>query len=48
MVSKPKPNAEVGCSEGNYAAYIEDLKRRKGRADADEPRRIAYKKLVRA
>jgi len=33
--------------EGNYQAYIEDLKRRKG-ADADQPHRIAYKKLVRA
>jgi hypothetical protein len=34
-------------SERNYQAYIEDLKRRKG-ADADQPHRIAYKKLVRA
>jgi sulfate-transporting ATPase len=33
-------------SEGNYGAYIEDLKRRKG-ADADQPHRIKYKKLVR-
>ena len=31
---------------GNYGAYLEDLKRRKG-PDADQPRRIAYKKLVR-
>jgi hypothetical protein len=29
----------------NYQSYIEDLKRRKG-ADADQPHRIAYKKLV--
>ncbi len=34
-------------SEGNYQSYIEDLKRRKG-ADADQPHRIAFKKLVRA
>ena len=33
-------------SEGNYQGYIEDLKRRKG-AEADQPHRIAYKKLVR-
>jgi energy-dependent translational throttle protein EttA len=33
--------------EGNYQAYIEDLKKRKG-PDADQPHRIAYKKLVRA
>ena len=31
---------------GNYGAYLEDLKRRKG-PDADQPKRIAYKKLVR-
>jgi ATP-binding cassette ChvD family protein len=40
-------NSEVVWFEGNYQAYIEDLKRRKG-ADADQPHRIAYKKLVRA
>jgi hypothetical protein len=34
-------------SEGNYQAYIEDLRRRK-RPDADQPHRVAYKKLVRA
>jgi hypothetical protein len=34
-------------SEGNYRSYMEDLKRRKG-ADADQPHRIAYMKLVRA
>ncbi len=33
--------------EGNYGAYIEDLKRRKG-PDADMPTRITYKKLVRS
>ncbi len=39
-------DSEVVWHEGNYASYIEDLKRRKG-ADADQPHRIAYKKLVR-
>ena len=33
--------------EGNYQSYIEDLKKRKG-ADADQPHRVQYKKLVRA
>jgi hypothetical protein len=32
--------------EGNYQAYKEDLKRRKG-VDADQPHRIKYKALVR-
>jgi ATP-binding cassette ChvD family protein len=40
-------NSEAMWFEGNYQAYIEDLKKRKG-ADADQPHRIAYKKLVRA
>jgi sulfate-transporting ATPase len=40
-------DSEVVWFEGNYQAYIEDLKKRKG-ADADQPHRIAYKKLVRA
>jgi ATPase subunit of ABC transporter with duplicated ATPase domains len=40
-------NSEVVWYEGNYQAYIEDLKKRKG-ADADQPHRIAYRKLVRA
>jgi hypothetical protein len=35
-----------GLFEGNYGAYIEDLKKRKG-PDADQPHRIKYKKLVR-
>jgi sulfate-transporting ATPase len=39
-------NSETVWFEGNYQAYIEDLKRRKG-ADADQPHRIAYKRLVR-
>ncbi|HEU4630626.1 MAG TPA: energy-dependent translational throttle protein EttA [Gemmatimonadaceae bacterium] len=40
-------NSEVVWHEGNYQSYIEDLKRRKG-PDADQPHRVAYKKLVRA
>jgi sulfate-transporting ATPase len=39
-------NSEVVWFEGNFQAYQEDLKRRKG-PDADQPHRIAYKKLVR-
>jgi hypothetical protein len=56
-VKSLRPNAPRGAasittparasSEGNYGAYIEDLKRRKG-PDADQPHRIKYKKLVRA
>jgi ATP-binding cassette ChvD family protein len=40
-------NSEVVWFEGNYQSYVEDLRKRKG-ADADQPHRIAYKKLVRA
>ena len=40
-------NSEVIWHEGNYQSYIDDLHKRKG-ADADQPHRIAYKKLVRA
>jgi ATP-binding cassette ChvD family protein len=39
-------DSEVVWFEGNYQAYIEDLKRRKG-ADADQPHRIKYRALVR-
>ena len=39
-------NSEVVWHEGNFQAYHEDLKRRKG-IDADQPHRIAYKKLTR-
>jgi energy-dependent translational throttle protein EttA len=39
-------DSEVVWFEGNYDAYIEDLKKRKG-PDADQPHRIKYKKLVR-
>lgn len=37
-------NSEVVWFEGNYAEYVEDLRRRKG-ADADTPHRIRYRKL---
>ncbi len=40
-------NSEVVWFEGNYQAYIEDLRKRKG-ADADQPHRVAYRKLVRS
>jgi energy-dependent translational throttle protein EttA len=40
-------NSEVVWHEGNYASYIEDLHKRKG-SDADQPHRVAYKRLVRA
>src|SRR5438874_6241113 len=40
-------NSDTVWHEGNYQSYIEDLKRRKG-VDADQPHRIAYKRLVRA
>ncbi len=40
-------NSEVVWHEGNYQSYIEDLRKRKG-ADADQPHRVAFKKLVRA
>ncbi len=40
-------NSEVVWHEGNYQSYIEDLKKRKG-PDADQPHRVAFRKLVRA
>jgi ATP-binding cassette ChvD family protein len=40
-------DSEVVWYEGNYQGYIEDLRKRKG-ADADQPHRIRYRKLVRA
>ncbi len=40
-------DSETVWFEGNYQAYIEDLKRRKG-SDADQPHRVRYKKLERA
>jgi ATP-binding cassette ChvD family protein len=39
-------NSEVVWFEGNYQAYKEDLRKRKG-VDADQPHRMQYKKLVR-
>jgi energy-dependent translational throttle protein EttA len=47
VLSKPKPYLDVACFEGNFQSYVEDLRKRKG-PDADQPHRIAYKKLVRA
>ena len=44
--SQAPTNRDAQHSEGNYQSYIEDLRKRKG-ADADQPHRIAYKKLVR-
>ncbi|HTE43799.1 MAG TPA: energy-dependent translational throttle protein EttA [Gemmatimonadaceae bacterium] len=40
-------NSEIVWHEGNYQSYVEDLHKRKG-ADADQPHRVAYKKLVRS
>ncbi len=40
-------NSEVVWHEGNFQSYVEDLHKRKG-ADADQPHRVAFKKLVRA
>ncbi len=39
-------NSEVVWFEGNYQAYIEDLRKRKG-ADAAQPHRIKFKPLTR-
>ena len=39
-------DSETAWFEGNHAAYIEDLQRRKG-ADAEQPHRIKFKPLVR-
>lgn len=39
-------DSEVRWFEGNYTAYLEDYRRRKG-ADADRPHRIKYRKLAR-
>lgn len=39
-------DSEVRWFEGNYSAYLEDFKRRKGN-DADRPHRIKYRKLGR-
>ncbi|GAB5561953.1 MAG: energy-dependent translational throttle protein EttA [Synoicihabitans sp.] len=39
-------DSEVRWFQGNYTAYLEDYRRRKG-ADADRPHRIKYRKLAR-
>ena len=39
-------NSEAVWFEGNYQAYKEDLRKRKG-VDADQPHRVQYKKLGR-
>ena len=39
-------DSEAVWFEGNYQAYVDDLHKRKG-ADADQPHRIKYRKLVR-
>ncbi len=39
--------SETVWFEGNYQAYIDDLRKRKG-PDADQPHRIKYRRLVRA
>ena len=40
-------NSEVVWFEGNFKEYDAYLRRRKG-ADADQPHRVTYKKLVRS
>jgi len=40
-------DSETVWFEGNYGAYIEDLRKRKG-PDADQPHRIKYKPLTRS
>jgi ATPase subunit of ABC transporter with duplicated ATPase domains len=39
-------DSHVQVFNGNYSAYLEDYKRRKGK-DADQPHRIKYRKLTR-
>ena len=39
-------DSEVKVFAGNYSAYLEDFKKRKGK-DADQPHRIKYRKLTR-
>ena len=40
-------DSQVHWFNGNYSAYLEDFKRRKGK-DADQPHRIKYRPLTRA
>ena len=46
-MARPIFISQTAQFEGNYQAYIEDLKRRKG-PDADQPHRVKYKALVRS
>jgi len=39
-------DSQVHVFAGNYSAYLEDFKKRKGK-DADQPHRIKYRKLTR-
>lgn len=39
-------DSQVHVFNGNYSAYLEDFKKRKGK-DADQPHRIKYRKLTR-
>jgi ATPase subunit of ABC transporter with duplicated ATPase domains len=39
-------DSQVVYYNGNYSAYLEDFKKRKGK-DADRPHRIKYRKLTR-
>ena len=46
-MASAEQTADVAHSEGNFKEYDADLRRRKG-ADADQPHRVTYKKLVRS
>ena len=43
----PQQQRFIMGSQGNFKEYDADLRRRKG-ADADQPHRVTYKKLVRS
>jgi ATPase subunit of ABC transporter with duplicated ATPase domains len=40
-------DSQVHWFNGNYSAYLEDFRRRKGK-EADQPHRIKYRPLTRA
>jgi energy-dependent translational throttle protein EttA len=46
-LASAESTADVALSEGNSKEYDADLRRRKG-AEADQPHRVSYKKLVRS
>jgi hypothetical protein len=46
-LASAEQTADVALSEGNFKEYDADLRRRKG-AEADQPHRVSYKKLVRS